>query len=223
MSLVSGEDTPNAEVVTEVQERLQPQSGNPNSPIPLRDALDSLQCRMQRGQTIAFSLVFFFSVIELTISAWLVSQFNDHHNYLSLAEQAYIRFLSVASTCTILFSGHRIFFFVLLPDSNNFFLSLTFVFWIVGIATHSITGALDGVLNRNTQSVLMYCYQNIAREVFSWVTIAGARNGILNPNTQSVFMYCYQNIAPEVFSWVTMAGDLDGVTNPKLVHFLLLV
>lgn len=46
ISLISGEDTPDAEVVrvvTEVQEWLKSQSGNPNSHKPLRAAVASLQ------------------------------------------------------------------------------------------------------------------------------------------------------------------------------------
>lgn len=120
----------------------------------LCERLEYFDTRMRRGQTIVFSSIFFFSIIELTILAWLVSHFSAHSNYLSLTERDHTWFLLFTSTCTIVFSVRHIFFFVPLPDNNNFFLFLTFFFWIMGIATHAITGVLDGVLKRKAFSRL---------------------------------------------------------------------
>ncbi|OAX39667.1 hypothetical protein K503DRAFT_739030 [Rhizopogon vinicolor AM-OR11-026] len=129
---------------------------------------------MRRGHTIVFSLIIFFSIIELAISAWLTSRFNAHHNFFSLAERDRTRFLLFTSIWTIVFSSLYIFFFFSLPDSflssvasHILFLFLTWVFWTAGAA--SITAALGGGLNCNTQSVFVYCGQLNALEGFAWV------------------------------------------------------
>ncbi|KAG2755175.1 hypothetical protein P692DRAFT_20869172 [Suillus brevipes Sb2] len=129
---------------------------------------------MRRGHPIVFSLIIFFSIIELAISAWLTSRFNAHHNYFSLAERDRTRFLLFTSIWTIVVSGAYMFFFFSLPNStfssvasHVVFLFLTWVFWTAGAA--SITAALGGGLNCNTQSVFVYCGQLNALEGFAWV------------------------------------------------------
>ncbi|KAG2141024.1 hypothetical protein DEU56DRAFT_911514 [Suillus clintonianus] len=129
---------------------------------------------MRRGHPIVFSMIIFFSIIELAISAWLTSQFNAHHNYFSLAERDRTRFLLFASIWTIVFSAAYMFFFFSIPDnvlssvaSHVVFLCLTWIFWTAGAA--SITAALGGGLNCNTQSVFVYCGQLNALEGFAWV------------------------------------------------------
>lgn len=129
---------------------------------------------MRRGHTIVLSLIIFFSIIELAISAWLTSRFNAYNNYFSLTERDSTRFLLFTSIWTIVFSGAYMLFFFSLPDhvlssvaSHIFFLFLTWVFWTAGAA--SITSALGGGLNCNTQSMFVYCGQLNALEGFAWV------------------------------------------------------
>ncbi|KAG0706611.1 hypothetical protein DFH29DRAFT_798037 [Suillus ampliporus] len=129
---------------------------------------------MRRGHPIVFSMIIFFSIIELAISAWLTSRFNAHHNYFSLAERDRTRFLLFTSIWTIVFSSLYMFFFFSLPDhvlgsvaSHIFFLFLTWIFWTAGAA--SITATLGGGLNCTTQSVFVYCGQLNALEGFAWV------------------------------------------------------
>ncbi|KAG1730703.1 uncharacterized protein EDB91DRAFT_1252564 [Suillus paluster] len=129
---------------------------------------------MRRGHPIVFSLIMFFSIIELAISAWLTSRFNAHNNYFSLDERDRTRFLLFTSIWTVVFSGLYMFFFFSLPDtvmasvaSHIFFLFITWVFWTAGAA--SITATLGGGLNCTTQNVFVYCGQLNALEGFAWV------------------------------------------------------
>ncbi|KIK42627.1 hypothetical protein CY34DRAFT_83231, partial [Suillus luteus UH-Slu-Lm8-n1] len=124
---------------------------------------------------VVFSLIIFFGIIEFAISAWLTSQFNTHYNYYSLAGRDCTRFLLFTSIWTIAFSSHRMFFDFPPPDSvlcsmaSHISLCLTWVFWTAGAS--SITATLSVQLNRNTQSLFVYCGQLIALEVFAWVIL----------------------------------------------------
>ncbi|KAH7911581.1 hypothetical protein BJ138DRAFT_1006300 [Hygrophoropsis aurantiaca] len=129
---------------------------------------------MRRGHPIVFSLIIFFSIIELAISAWLTSRFNSHRNYFSSAEQDRTRFLLFTSLWTIVGSALYMVFFFVSPSSvitsvasHIFFLVLTWIFWTAGAA--SITAALGGGLNCRTQVVFVYCGQLNALEGFAWV------------------------------------------------------
>ncbi|KAH7920942.1 hypothetical protein BV22DRAFT_1132678 [Leucogyrophana mollusca] len=129
---------------------------------------------MRRGHPIVFSLIIFFSIIELAISAWLTSRFNAHNNYFNLAERDRTRFLLFTSIWTVFFSGLYMFFFFFSPSgvmssvaSHIFFLLLTWIFWTAGAA--SITSALGGGLNCSTQAIFVYCGQLNALEGFAWV------------------------------------------------------
>ncbi|KAG2131686.1 hypothetical protein DEU56DRAFT_454724 [Suillus clintonianus] len=132
---------------------------------------------MRTGHPIVVSLVIFFSIIELSISAWLTSRFTAQHNYFSLAERDRTRFLLFTSTWTIVLCSLHMFIFMYLPGSvlgsmaaHIFFLFLTWAFWTAGAT--SITAALSGELNRNTQSVFAYPVQLNALEGFAWVNEA---------------------------------------------------
>ncbi|KAG2121632.1 hypothetical protein BD769DRAFT_1361158, partial [Suillus cothurnatus] len=125
---------------------------------------------------VVFSLTIFFGIIEFAISAWLTSQFDAHPDYFSLAGRDCTRFLLFTSTWTIILSIHRMFCFCAAADSvfgstvsHIFFLCLTWVFWTAGAA--SITATLGGQLNRNAQSLSVYCGQLIVLDVFAWVIL----------------------------------------------------
>ncbi|KAG1886282.1 hypothetical protein F4604DRAFT_1918008 [Suillus subluteus] len=134
----------------------------------------AFDAHMRRGHPIVFSLIILFSIIELAISAWLTSRFNAHNNYFSLTERDSTRFLLFTSIWTIVLSGAYMFFFFSLSGhvlssvaSHILFLFLTWVFWTAGAA--SITSALGGGLNCNTEFVFVYCGQLNALEGFAWV------------------------------------------------------
>lgn len=57
------------------------------------------------------------TALQLSISAFLVAQFNRHHNYFSTDERDRTAFLLFASTWTIVLSALYMFFFFTLPDS----------------------------------------------------------------------------------------------------------
>lgn len=152
-----------------------PNTNNPIAPQPVQLPHGvNLDTHMRRGHKIVFSLIIFFGIIEFAISAWLTSQFNTHHNYYSLAGRDCTHFLLFTSIWTITFSSHRMFFdfppdSVLCSIASHISLCLTWVFWAAGAA--SITATLSVQLNRNTQSLFVYCGQLIALEVFAWVIL----------------------------------------------------
>ncbi|KAN0100114.1 hypothetical protein V8E55_000098 [Tylopilus felleus] len=129
---------------------------------------------IRKGHPIIFGSLIVFSIIELSISAFLVAQFNRHHNYFSTAERDRTAFLLFASIWTIVLSALYMVFFFAIPDnvlnsvgSHICFLLLTWIFWTAGAA--SITATLGGGLNCVNQNVFVYCGQLNALEGFAWL------------------------------------------------------
>lgn len=55
--------------------------------------------------------------LQLSIAAFLVARFNQHHNYFSTDERDRTAFLLFASIWTVVFSALYMFFFFGMPDS----------------------------------------------------------------------------------------------------------
>jgi len=129
---------------------------------------------VRRGHPITFGLVIFFSIIELAISAWLVSRFNKNHN-ATKSEQDRVRFLLFASIWTVVFGALYMGMFLVSASesvltsvlSHGIFLCVTWLFWTAGAA--AITSTLGGGLNCSKQNPFVYCGQLNALEGFAWV------------------------------------------------------
>ncbi|GJE89632.1 MARVEL domain-containing protein [Phanerochaete sordida] len=129
---------------------------------------------VRRGHPIMMVLIIIFGIIELSISAWLTSRYNAHHNYLNTSERDRTRFLLFTSIWTIVFSTLYSLLFFQSPDgsfltsvgSHAIFMFLTWVFWLSGAA--AITASLGGGLNCGRDHVT-YCGQLNALEAFAWV------------------------------------------------------
>jgi len=48
---------------------------------------------VKRGHPIVFALILIFAIIELSISAWLTSKYNAHHNYHNISQRDRVRFV----------------------------------------------------------------------------------------------------------------------------------
>ncbi|RPD64753.1 hypothetical protein L226DRAFT_497849 [Lentinus tigrinus ALCF2SS1-7] len=129
---------------------------------------------VRRGHPVVFTLIIFFSIIELAISAWLTSRYNLRHDYLSISVRDRTRFL-LFTTCWTIFFGIIYFgMFLYRPTggvltsvaSHAIFLTLTWIFWLAGAA--AITSALGGGLNCSHHYI--YCGQLNALEAFAWIT-----------------------------------------------------
>ncbi|KAJ6617393.1 hypothetical protein B0H10DRAFT_1315372 [Mycena sp. CBHHK59/15] len=121
------------------------------------------------------SLIILFGIIELSLAAWLTSQFNKHNNERNISERNRVRFTLFASTWTIVFSA---LFLILFAHSTSgsilssvlshlIFLGLTWIIWTAAAA--AVTQMLGGGLNCQTQGVFVYCNQLNALEAFAWV------------------------------------------------------
>ncbi|KAF7290211.1 hypothetical protein MIND_01334600 [Mycena indigotica] len=130
---------------------------------------------VRRGHPITFGLMIFFGIIELSLAAWLTSQFNKHHNASSGTERDRVRFTLFASTWTVVFST---LFLILFAHSATgsvltsvlahlFYLGLTWLIWTAAAA--AVTEMLGGGLNCKTQSLFVYCDQLNALEAFAWL------------------------------------------------------
>ncbi|EIW63824.1 uncharacterized protein TRAVEDRAFT_157574 [Trametes versicolor FP-101664 SS1] len=133
----------------------------------------SIDNHIRRGHPVIFGFIIFFSIIELAISAWLVSRFNLRHDYLSIDVRDRTRYLLFTSCWTIFFSLFYFALFLHSPTggimtsvlSHAVFLFLTWVLWTAGAA--AITAALGGGLNCSAH--FTYCGQLNALEGFAWV------------------------------------------------------
>ncbi|KAF9785753.1 hypothetical protein BJ322DRAFT_1056193 [Thelephora terrestris] len=128
---------------------------------------------VKRGHPITFGLLIFFSIIELAISAWLVSMFNKHHNELSGGVSDRTRYLLFTSIWTVCGSFVLMLLFLVFANAGIFtsvvvhlvYLALTWIFWTAGAA--AITAALGGGLDCNLGYI--YCAQLNALEGFAWI------------------------------------------------------
>ncbi|KAK7063476.1 hypothetical protein R3P38DRAFT_2818694 [Favolaschia claudopus] len=134
-----------------------------------------MDTHMRRGHPITLGLMIFFGIIELSLSAWLTSQFNKHNNNRTTDERDRVRFTLFASTWTIAFSALFLMLFAHSPNgsmltsvlSHLVFLGLTWIAWTAAAA--AVTQMLGGGLNCKTQDVFVYCDQLNALEAFAWV------------------------------------------------------
>jgi len=135
-----------------------------------------LDNHLRRGHPIVFGLIILFGLIEVAISAWLIAEFNEHHNNTGAAEQTQVRFILFTSAWTVIFSAQTAFlFWVSSPKlelltgmlAHGIFLFLSWIFWVAGAA--AFTQKFGGGLNCKTQDTFVYCNQLNALEGFAWV------------------------------------------------------
>ncbi|KAF8900237.1 hypothetical protein CPB84DRAFT_1779120 [Gymnopilus junonius] len=126
------------------------------------------------GHPIAFGTLILFSVIEMSISAWLTAMFASKHNALNSNEKARVHYTLFTSIWTILFSAVYLVAFMLKSDnllasiaSHAAFLFLTWILWIAAAA--AVTQLIGGVLHCSTQTVFVYCEKLNALEGFAWL------------------------------------------------------
>ncbi|KAF9650317.1 hypothetical protein BDM02DRAFT_3112290 [Thelephora ganbajun] len=133
-----------------------------------------IEDHVKRGHPITFGLLIIFGIIELAISAWLVSMFNEHHSQLFDAVNDKTRYLLFTSIWTVTGSFILMLLFLLFSDAGIFtsvvvhlvYLTLTWIFWTAGAA--AITAALGGGLDCNLDYT--YCGQLNALEGFAWIS-----------------------------------------------------
>ncbi|KAF5385107.1 hypothetical protein D9615_000958 [Tricholomella constricta] len=130
---------------------------------------------IRRGHPILFGLLLVFSIIEMSISAWLTSRFNAHHNYRNTSERDRVRYALFASIWTII--GSSLFLILFIHSATGsimtsvaahlIFLILTWIIWIAAAA--SISAMVGGGLNCPTQTIFVYCGQLNALQAFAWI------------------------------------------------------
>jgi hypothetical protein len=131
---------------------------------------------IRRGHPIIFGLMVFFAIIELSISAWLVSRFNANHNFVSTTERDRVRYLLFLSCWTVFFSFLYLVLFLHSAStgstltsvgSHAIYLFITWLFWTAGAA--AITETLGGGLNCSNNKRFVYCGQLNALMAFAWI------------------------------------------------------
>ncbi|KAJ7611749.1 hypothetical protein FB45DRAFT_940893 [Roridomyces roridus] len=130
---------------------------------------------VRRGHPITFGLIILFGIIELALSAWLTSKFNQLHNERSMTERDRVRFTLFASTWTVVFSILMSILFFHSSDGSALtsvlahiiFLALTWLIWTASAA--AVTEMLGGGLNCKHQDLFVYCSQLNALEAFAWL------------------------------------------------------
>ncbi|KAL9716713.1 hypothetical protein Ac2012v2_001166 [Leucoagaricus gongylophorus] len=111
----------------------------------------------------------------LAISGWLVSRFNDHHNYRNLGERDRVRYFLFVSAWTVLFAPLFVFLFLLARYSvassvlsNIIFLFITWALWLT--ASAALTESVGGGINCSREDLFRYCGQVNALIAFGWIT-----------------------------------------------------
>ncbi|KAF5352747.1 hypothetical protein D9756_006247 [Leucocoprinus leucothites] len=129
---------------------------------------------VKRGYPIFYAFVWLFSIITLSISGWLVSRFNAHHNYHSLGERDRVRYFLFVSAWTTLLVPLFVLLFLFARHSadssvlsNIIFLFITWVLWLT--ASAALTETTGGGLNCSTDNVFKYCGQINALIAFGWM------------------------------------------------------
>jgi len=129
---------------------------------------------VRRGHHITFGAIVLFSIIELSLSAWLTAQYSIHHNYTRISVRDRVRFILFCATWTVsLGSMIMILFYhsatgvLTSVGAHLLFLGLTWLLWTAGAA--AITQTLGGGLNCKTQDLFVYCTHLNALEGFAWL------------------------------------------------------
>ncbi|KAJ4482370.1 hypothetical protein J3R30DRAFT_3458672 [Lentinula aciculospora] len=130
---------------------------------------------IRRGHPILFSLVAFFGIIELALSAWLTARFDKLHDYSDISERDRVRFTLFASIWTlvtaaffgVLFSFHSASSALTSVLMHVIWGFLTWVIWTAAAA--AVTQMLGGGLNCNDVTGFNYCGQLNALEAFAWI------------------------------------------------------
>jgi len=129
---------------------------------------------VQKGHPILFGLIILFSIIEMSISAWITSQYISLHNSPNTNTTTRVQFILFTSVWTIVLSiAYSIIFqmWTYKPFagtlSHFIFLIITWIFWLAAAA--SITTNLGGTLDCSTQNYFEYCGQLNAMLAFSWL------------------------------------------------------
>ncbi|KAF7347137.1 MARVEL domain-containing protein [Mycena venus] len=132
------------------------------------------ETHMRRGHPITFGLLIFFGIIELSIAAWLTSQFNKFNNEQFVGERDRVRYTLFASIWTVVFSALFLILFAHSPNGSMLtsvlahlvYLTLTWIIWTAAAA--AITDVLGGGLDCSL-GIYTYCHQLDALEAFAWV------------------------------------------------------
>jgi len=135
----------------------------------------ALDDHVRRGHPITFAVLTLWALIEMIITAILVSVDNRSRGGLFIhSVRDRERFLLFASLWTLLFSILYIVGFLRASGSFLFsiashgvWLFLTWVFWLAGAA--AITDSLDGGLDCGTFN-FSHCNQLNASEAFAWLS-----------------------------------------------------
>jgi len=129
---------------------------------------------VRKAHPIVFGLIVLFSIIEMSISAWVTSQYISKHNSPNTDTETRVRFVLFTSVWTIVLSLAYSFVFQLWMYepfagtlSHFIFLMLTWIFWLAAAA--AITTDLGGTLDCSTQSYFDYCGQLNAMLGFAWL------------------------------------------------------
>ncbi|KAF8638396.1 hypothetical protein AX17_002239 [Amanita inopinata Kibby_2008] len=137
----------------------------------------SFNTAIRYGHPIIFTLLILFSIIELSISAWLISRFNSGHPPVSHSEGDRVRFILFCSIWTLVTAPFFMIMFLIAALGNIFssvaahiiYLFVTWALW-TGAAS-AITDTLGGGrgLDCGTQVKFLFCGQLNTLEAFAWM------------------------------------------------------
>ncbi|KIM49745.1 hypothetical protein M413DRAFT_15625 [Hebeloma cylindrosporum] len=126
------------------------------------------------GWPIAFGALIVFSIIEMSIAAWITAKYNAHHNFPTSGTRARVRYAIFVSVWTIIFGTLYLIGFLTAPTSifssvvsHFFFLFITWILWMAAAAV--ITQTLGGALNCHVQTYFIYCGHLNALSGFAWL------------------------------------------------------
>ncbi|TFK62499.1 hypothetical protein BDN72DRAFT_386572 [Pluteus cervinus] len=124
---------------------------------------------------VLMGLLLLAALIEMCISAWLISQYNKFHNFSSGGQLVRTRYILFTSIWTLIFGSLYLVGFLLMPIgyaltgvvSHLIFLFFTWALWTGAAA--AITQMLGGGLHCSSQDAFVYCGQLNALEGFAWL------------------------------------------------------
>jgi hypothetical protein len=129
---------------------------------------------VRRGHPIAFSALIIFSLIEMSIAAWITAKYNTNHSFPTSSAQARVCYVLFMSIWTIIFGSLYLGGFIVATTSifasvasHFFFLLLTWILWLAAAA--AMTQTLGGALNCDAQTYFVYCSQLNALSGFAWL------------------------------------------------------
>ena len=159
---------------------------------------------------VAFSTLIIFSIIEMSIAAWITAKYNSRHNFPSSGTRARVRYTLFVSIWTIVIGTAYLIGFLVAASSVFSSVASHFVLYVLSHSTHHLTPflSLPSTPFFSNQILIWNVTYSLFITWILWLAAAAAitqtLGGALNCHVQDYFVYCGHLNALSGFAWLIL-------------------